>query len=61
VLMYVSGDTVGQELWLSGTQAMVDASSDGKLIKLDCGHYVYSFEYERISKEIKELIDSLND
>lgn len=61
VLMYVSGDTARQELWLSGTQAMVDASSDGKLIKLDCGHYVYSFEYERISKEIKELIDSLND
>ena len=60
VLMYVSGDTARQELWLSGTQAMVDASSDGKLIKLDCGHYVHHFESERISRDMKNLIESLN-
>ncbi len=60
VLMYVSGDTARQELWLSGTQAMVDASSDGTLIKLDCGHYVHHFESERISRDMKNLIESLN-
>ncbi len=60
MIMYVSADNDGDELWVGGMQAMVDASENGQLIKLDCGHYVHNFEYERISADIKELIAELN-
>ena len=39
---------------------MVDSSENGKLIELDCGHYVHDFEYERISEDIKKLISELD-
>ena len=61
MIMYCSADNEGDELWEGGMQAMVDASSDGKLIKLDCGHYVHDFEYERISSDMKEFIGELGD
>ena len=60
MIMYVSADNGGLENWVSGMQAMVDASSNGKLIKLDCGHYVHDFEYERISKDMKAFIEGLD-
>lgn len=60
MIMYVSADNDSDELWVGGMQAMVDASENGQLIKLDCGHYVHNFEYERISADIKELIAELN-
>ena len=59
MIMYVSADNINDELWVNGMQAMVDASSDGNLIQLDCGHYVHDFEYERISKDMKEIIAKL--
>ena len=58
MIMYMSSDDNG-DLWESGMQAMVDASKNGQLIKLDCGHYVHNFEYERISKDMKEFIEGL--
>lgn len=60
MIMYVSADYGNQELWVGGMQAMVDASTDGRLVKLDCGHYVHDFEYERISSDMKELISGLD-
>jgi hypothetical protein len=60
MIMYASDDYGGDALWVGGMQAMVDASSDGKLIKLDCGHYVHDFEYERISKDMKGFIEGLD-
>ena len=60
MIMYASADYSGEELWIGGMQAMVDSSENGKLIKLDCGHYVHDFEYERISKDIKKLISELD-
>ena len=60
MIMYVSADYSGEELWVGGMQAMVDASENGQLIKLDCGHYVHDFEYERISKDMKEFIEELD-
>ncbi len=60
MIMYISADNKDDKLWEGGMQAMVDASSDGKLIKLDCGHYVHDYEYERISKDMKELIETLD-
>ncbi len=58
MIMYMSSDDNG-ELWESGMQAMVDASENGKLIRLGCGHYVHDYEYERIAKEMKEFIAGL--
>ena len=60
MIMYASADYSGEELWVGGMQAMVDSSENGKLIKLDCGHYVHDFEYERISQDIKQLISDLD-
>ncbi|MBO4456081.1 MAG: alpha/beta hydrolase [Butyrivibrio sp.] len=47
------------EGWIGGHQALVDASVDGKLIKLDCGHYVYMDELNRVVKEIREFLKAL--
>lgn len=60
VMMYVSNETSNDEYRIGGMQAMVDASENGTLIKLDCGHYVHHFESERISRDMKELIEKLN-
>ena len=60
MIMYCSNDNTNDELWVGGMQAMVDASENGQLIKLDCGHYVHDFEYERISKDMKEFIEELD-
>lgn len=59
MIMYVSADYGNDELWVGGMQAMVDASTNGTLIRLDCGHYVHDFEYERIATEMKEFIATL--
>ena len=59
MILYASADYSGQELWASGMQAMADASTNGKVIKLDCGHYVHDFEYERIASDIKALLGEL--
>lgn len=59
VMMYVSAEEGRSPFWVDGMQAVVDASGNGKLIHLDCGHYVHYFAYERISKDIKELIAGL--
>ncbi len=46
-------------IWESGHQDLVDASENGKLIKLDCGHYVYWYEQDRIVRDIKEFLKTL--
>ena len=61
MLLYLSPDSTQFDTeWEKAMQAMADASSDGRLIKLDCGHYVHDFEYERISREMKEFISGLD-
>jgi pimeloyl-ACP methyl ester carboxylesterase len=60
MILYVSGENAGDVFWVNGMQAMVDASENGKLIQLDCGHYVHYFESERISRDMKELIAGLD-
>ncbi len=57
VLLYVSNETSNDEYRIGGMQAMVDASSDGTLIQLDCGHYVHYYAYERISQDMKAFIE----
>ena len=60
VLLYVSNEPSNDAYWTGGMQAMVDASSDGTLIQLDCGHYVHNYAYERISQDMKAFIEKLN-
>ena len=60
MILYVSNEPSNDEYWVGGMQAMVDASSDGTLIQLDCGHYVHHYAYERISVDMKAFIENLN-
>ena len=60
VMLYISNEPSNDEYWVGGMQAMVDASSDGTLIQLDCGHYVHNYAYERISQDMKAFIEKLN-
>ena len=46
--------------WVGGHGALVDASTNGKLIELNCDHYVYMFEQDRIVKEIGEFLKELD-
>ena len=57
VLLYVSNEPSNDAFWVGGMQAMADASSDGTLIQLDCGHYVHYYAYERISQDMKAFIE----
>ena len=45
--------------WIVSAQKLADASKNGQVVKLNCGHYVHHYEYERIAKDIKDLIKEL--
>ena len=47
------------EKWRKVHQDYADASVDGRLIQLSCGHYVHDFEYEKIAGEIRLLVQRL--
>lgn len=47
------------ERWWRTHQEYVGASVDGKLVQLNCGHYVHDFEYEKIAEEIRDLAKRL--
>ena len=47
------------QAWKASHQEIVDASSNGKMVELDCQHYVYRFERERIVQEIGEYLKTL--
>ena len=59
-LQFLSGDNKNDELWYSTHKEYADASTRGEIVQLECGHYVHDFEYERISKDIKEFIEKDN-
>ena len=59
-IQYISKQTAAVTPgWLEGHQALVDASSNGKLVQLDCTHYLYKFEGEQIASDIKEFLKTL--
>ncbi|MBR6402478.1 MAG: alpha/beta hydrolase [Eubacterium sp.] len=47
------------EAWKATHQELVSASSNGKLVELDCTHYVYRFEKDRIVQEINAFLETL--
>ena len=58
-LQFVSTQNSNYDYWKSTHQELVDAATFGKLIELDCGHYLHQFESERIAEETKTFIDEL--
>ena len=58
-LQFISTQNSNYEYWKSTHQELVDASTYGKLIELDCGHYLHQFESERIAAEMKDFIENL--
>ena len=58
-LQFISTQNSNYEYWKSTHQELVDASIHGKLVELDCGHYLHQFESERIAKEMKEFIGEM--
>lgn len=47
------------EKWRKAHQDYAEASVDGRLVQLDCGHYVHDFEFEKIAAEIRKLANRL--
>ena len=58
-LQFISTYNSNYEYWKSTHQELVDASSFGELIELDCGHYLHQYESERIAEEMKDFIEGL--
>lgn len=61
-LQFIAMDRRSEEeviAWKASHQEIVDASSNGKMVELDCQHYVYRFERERIVQEIGEYLKTL--
>lgn len=50
----------GLEIWKKIHENYIDGLSNGKIVQLDCGHYVHVEEPERISAELKSFIDGLD-
>ena len=59
-LQYLDTSSNEDEIYKSSCQKIIDASVNGKMIQLDCGHYVHHFESERIASDISQLINDLN-
>lgn len=55
-IQYVSGVNKDKELWVNSHREFVNASSDGRYVQLECGHYVHNYESDRIAQDIKDFI-----
>ncbi len=63
ILMFSSnGQGTGwdEEVWKNFQKNYIENIEDGKIINLDCSHYVHDIEYEKIADETKKFIKSLN-
>ncbi len=63
ILMFSSnGQGTGwdEEVWKNFQKNYIENIEDGKIINLDCSHYVHDIEYEKIADETKKVIKSLN-
>lgn len=62
MLLFVSngsGTGWNEEDWRGYQNAYIEHVEDGKLINLDCPHYVHDYEYEIISEEIRAFFDEI--
>lgn len=63
MLLFISDGSGGtgfdMETWRQIPKDYLSMVQNGKFIELDCPHYVHDYEYERISKEIKSFLDTV--
>ncbi len=62
MLLFVSngsGTGWNEEEWCGYQKSYIENVVNGKLIKLDCPHYVHDYEYERISEEIGRFLEGI--
>ena len=55
-IQYVSGVNKDDEMWVDSHHNIVNASSNGKYVQLECGHNVYEYEADRIAGDIKSFL-----
>ncbi|WP_295129006.1 alpha/beta hydrolase [Ruminococcus sp.] len=51
-----SDSAMGKEEWRRIQKDYIDKVPQGRQVLLDCPHYVHDYEYDRISREIKEFL-----
>lgn len=63
MLLFISDGSGGtgfdMETWRQIPKDYLSMTQNGMFIELDCPHYVHDYEYERISKEIKSFLDTV--
>lgn len=63
MLLFISDGSGGtgfdMETWRQIPKDYLSMAQNGKFIELDCPHYIHDYEYERISKEIKLFLDTV--
>lgn len=63
ILMFASngkGTGWDEDLWKTIQESYIEQAEDGKIINLDCSHYVHDLEYKKIANEADMFINSLN-
>ena len=64
MLLFVSngsGTGWNEDAWREYQNSYVEIVENGRLVSLDCPHYVHDYEYELISEEIKYFLTDLSD
>lgn len=56
-----SGTGWNEDAWREYQNSYVEIVENGRLVSLDCPHYVHDYEYELISEEIKDFLTDLSD
>lgn len=62
MLMFVSnggGTGWNEDTWRGYQSSYIENVENGKLINLDCSHYIHDYEYETISQEIKAFLTDM--
>ncbi len=62
MLLFVSDGTGtgwDKDVWHSYQKNFIEQNEKGKILELDCPHYVHDYEYETISEKVKEFISDL--
>ena len=63
MLLFVSngsGTGWNEDAWREYQNSYVEIVENGRLVSLDCPHYVHDYEYELISEEIKVFLTDLS-
>lgn len=64
MLLFVSngsGTGWNEDAWREYQNSYIENVENGRLVSLDCPHYVHDYEYELISEEIKYFLTDLSD